>query len=103
MATNPSDAAEIEGLVNRGPRNFWYPLAPSWMVHRAPVGLIRLSDRIVVWRAEQGAPRALGDRCPHRGARLSLGWNLGSQLACWYHGIEVGSDGTVVRVPAQQS
>jgi phenylpropionate dioxygenase-like ring-hydroxylating dioxygenase large terminal subunit len=103
MATNPSDAAEIERLVNRGPRNFWYPLAPSWMVHRAPVGLTRLSERIVLWRDEQGRPHALEDRCPHRGARLSLGWNLGSQLACWYHGIEIGADGTVMRVPAQQS
>lgn len=101
MAIEDKDA--VERLVNRGVRNFWYPVAPSWMVHRAPVGLTRLSDTLVLWRDETGAVHALEDRCPHRGARLSLGWNLGDRVACWYHGVEVGGDGTVVRVPAQQS
>ena len=100
--TNTDDTS-VETLVNRGLRNFWYPVAPSWMVHHAPVGLTRLSERIVLWRDEAGGVHALEDRCPHRGARLSLGWNLGDRLACWYHGVEVGGDGTVVRVPAQQS
>jgi phenylpropionate dioxygenase-like ring-hydroxylating dioxygenase large terminal subunit len=91
----------VETLVNRGLKNFWYPVAPSWAVHRAPVGVTRLSERMVLWRDEKGEPHALEDRCPHRGARLSLGWNVGDRVACWYHGIEVGGDGTVLRVPAQ--
>jgi phenylpropionate dioxygenase-like ring-hydroxylating dioxygenase large terminal subunit len=103
MANHSSAEAAAERLVNRGLRNFWYPLAPSWMVHRAPVGLTRLSERMALWRDEAGGIHALEDRCPHRGARLSLGWNLGDRIACWYHGIETAADGTVVRVPAQQS
>lgn len=98
-----TDDKAVETLVNRGLKNFWYPVAPSWMVHHAPVGLTRLSERIVLWRDEAGGVHALEDRCPHRGARLSLGWNLGDRVACWYHGVEVGGDGAVVRVPAQQS
>jgi phenylpropionate dioxygenase-like ring-hydroxylating dioxygenase large terminal subunit len=43
---------------------------------------------------------ALEDRCPHRGARLSLGWNLGNRVACWYHGVEVEGSGKVCKVPA---
>ena len=43
---------------------------------------------------------ALEDRCPHRGARLSLGWNLGERVACWYHGIEIDGSGKVCTVPA---
>jgi phenylpropionate dioxygenase-like ring-hydroxylating dioxygenase large terminal subunit len=93
----------IERLAAQGVRNFWYPVAPSWMVHGAPVGVTRLSERIVLWRDKDGAAHALEDRCPHRGARLSLGWNIGDRVACWYHGIEVGGDGTVLRVPAQTS
>ena len=103
MAISPIDEAAVERLVNRGVGNLWYPIAPSWMVHRAPVGLTRLSQPIVVWRDGNGRVHALEDRCPHRGARLSLGWNLGDRVACWYHGIEIGADGTVARVPAQQS
>jgi phenylpropionate dioxygenase-like ring-hydroxylating dioxygenase large terminal subunit len=102
MAGTPIDEAAVERLVNRGVGNLWYPIAPSWMVHRAPVGLTRLSQPIVVWRDAGGAVHALEDRCPHRGARLSLGWNLGDRVACWYHGVEVDACGTVVRVPAQQ-
>ncbi|HUK61522.1 MAG TPA: aromatic ring-hydroxylating dioxygenase subunit alpha [Stellaceae bacterium] len=91
----------VERLVAHGVRNFWYPVAPSWMVHAAPTGVTRLTERIVLWRDKDGAAHALEDRCPHRGARLSLGWNLGDRVACWYHGIEIGPDGTVLRVPAQ--
>jgi phenylpropionate dioxygenase-like ring-hydroxylating dioxygenase large terminal subunit len=92
-----------ERLVASGVRNFWYPVAPSWMVHGAPAGLTRLSEHMVVWRGKDGAPHALEDRCPHRGARLSLGWNVDDRVACWYHGVEIGADGTVLRVPAQES
>jgi phenylpropionate dioxygenase-like ring-hydroxylating dioxygenase large terminal subunit len=92
--------AQVERLLELGLRNFWYAVAPSWMVGRAPVGLTRLGERIVLWRGEDGGVHALEDRCPHRGARLALGWNLGDRLACWYHGIEIGADGTVLRVPA---
>jgi len=94
---------DVERLVARGVRNFWYPVAPGWMVHGAPVGVTRLSERLVLWRDKEGSPHALEDRCPHRGARLSLGWNVGDRVACWYHGIEIGADGTVLRVPAQTS
>jgi phenylpropionate dioxygenase-like ring-hydroxylating dioxygenase large terminal subunit len=103
MTGDPNGKAAIDALVNRGVRNFWYPIVPSWMVHRAPAGFTRLSERIVLWRDDEGDVHALEDRCPHRGARLSLGWNLGDRVACWYHGVEIGRDGTVVRVPAQQS
>ncbi len=54
----------------------------------------------MLWRDQEGQVRALEDRCPHRGARLSLGWNLGGSVACWYHGIEIDGGGTVTKVPA---
>src|SRR3546814_3627926 len=67
----------------------------------APVGVTRLSENIVLWRDADGQVHALEDRCPHRGARLTLGWALGDRVACWYHGVEVRHDGVVPRVPAQ--
>ncbi|WP_186165552.1 aromatic ring-hydroxylating oxygenase subunit alpha [Burkholderia gladioli] len=93
-------ADPIRAYLDRGIRNYWYPVAPSWQVSSAPVGLTRLSEQIVLWRDREGRVHALEDRCPHRGARLSLGWNLGDHVACWYHGIEVDGSGTVARVPA---
>ncbi|WP_332308763.1 aromatic ring-hydroxylating dioxygenase subunit alpha [Sphingobium sp. TCM1] len=89
-----------EQRLNAGLRNLWYPVAASWMVAKAPVGLIRLGERIVLWRDEGGQVHAVEDRCPHRGARLSMGWNLGERVACWYHGVEVDGEGRMARVPA---
>jgi phenylpropionate dioxygenase-like ring-hydroxylating dioxygenase large terminal subunit len=93
----------VAKLLDLGVRNRWYPVAPSWTVTRKPTGLIRLGERVVVWRDEAGGVHALEDRCPHRGARLSLGWNLGDRIACWYHGVQVMADGKVARVPAVEA
>lgn len=94
---------EAETRLNQGLRGLWYPVLPSWSVRGTPVGITRLSQNIVVWRDTDGAVHATEDRCPHRGARLSLGWNLGDRVACWYHGIEVRGDGVVASVPAVQN
>jgi phenylpropionate dioxygenase-like ring-hydroxylating dioxygenase large terminal subunit len=93
-----SDAAEKR--LNQGLRGFWYPVAPSWMVRGDPVGITRLCENIALWRNGEGRVQAIEDRCPHRGARLSLGWNLGDRVACWYHGVEVTGSGVVASVPA---
>ena len=90
----------IRKRVALGPRNRWYPVAASWMVTDTPIGLTRLGEKIAVWRDKEGTVHIIEDRCPHRGARLSMGWNLGDRIACWYHGIEVDGDGVVRDVPA---
>lgn len=100
MSAQPIAHQEAETLVDLGVRNRWYPIAASWMIKDKPVGLMRLGEPIVVWRNAEGEVQVLADRCPHRGSRLSLGWNLGDRLACWYHGLEVGPGGIVEKVPA---
>jgi len=95
-----SEHALAEARLNKGLLDYWYPVAPSWSVHGVPVGITRLSQNIVLWRDAEGKIRATEDRCPHRGARLSLGWNLGDKIACWYHGVQVQGDGVVAEVPA---
>lgn len=90
----------VQQYLDRGLRGLWYPVLASWEVQTNPVGITRLGEQIVVWRDSNGQVQALEDRCPHRGARLSLGWNLGDRIACWYHGVEVAGDGVVRDVPA---
>ena len=91
---------DSERRINKGLLNLWYPVAPSWMVVNAPVGVTRLGERIALWRDADGNVHAIEDRCPHRGARLSVGWNHGKRLACWYHGVEVDANGCMAAVPA---
>jgi phenylpropionate dioxygenase-like ring-hydroxylating dioxygenase large terminal subunit len=87
-------------LLSTGVRNLWYPVAASWQLGAAPLGITRLGENLVLWRNALGQVQALEDRCPHRGARLSLGWNLGERVACWYHGVQVSGQGVVELVPA---
>ena len=100
MTKSSKQKREIENLLNRGLRQRWYPVSPSWMVQENPLGVTRLSENLAIWRDGKGKVHVIEDRCPHRGARLSLGWKLGDRLACWYHGVEVDQNGVVVRVPA---
>jgi phenylpropionate dioxygenase-like ring-hydroxylating dioxygenase large terminal subunit len=96
----PKRPLDYDRILNTGIRNVWHPVLPSWRVSDAPVGITRLDENLVVWRDKDGTLRALEDRCPHRGARLSKGWNLGDRVACWYHGVEVDGCGKVANVPA---
>jgi phenylpropionate dioxygenase-like ring-hydroxylating dioxygenase large terminal subunit len=92
--------AQIEQRLQTGIRNLWYPACPSHFIAERPISLRRFGYKIALWRDREGTVHALEDHCPHRGAPLSLGVNLGDRLACPYHGIEIRSDGMVTRVPA---
>ncbi len=94
------EMSAVEHRLNTGLLNYWHPVLPSWGLRDTPVGITRLSENIVLWRDADGKINACEDRCPHRGARLSLGWNLGDRVACWYHGVQVRGDGVVADVPA---
>ena len=60
-------------------------------------------EEAALWRSAGGALRIWGDRCPHRGMRLSHGFVRGETLACIYHGWRYGLDGGCVHIPAHPS
>ncbi len=89
-------------LITREPafRRFWYPIARSDGI--APGGVVArrlLGVDLAVWRSVDGSVAAAVDRCPHRDARLSVGWVDGCHLVCPYHGWEYGADGRCARIP----
>jgi len=82
----------------------WIPAANSTEVEPARPRAIRLAGiDLVLWRDAQGTVHAWHDRCPHRGARLSLGRVEGDVLVCGYHGWNYGGDGKCVRMPSHPS
>lgn len=81
-------------------KNQWHPVALAHAVTDAPVPVRLLDEDLVLWRDAQGVAQAFVDRCPHRGARLSLGRVNDGQLECPYHGWQFASSGQCVKVPA---
>jgi len=68
-------------------RKHWHPIAasndlPLRHVFHAQV----LGRELAVWRADDGNVNAWENRCLHRGVRLSIGVNDGTELVCQYHG-----------------
>ncbi|MEL6837899.1 MAG: Rieske 2Fe-2S domain-containing protein [Pseudomonadota bacterium] len=55
---------------------------------------------LALWCSASGDYHIWGDRCPHRGMRLSHGFVRGDTLACIYHGWQYDSDGTCSYTPA---
>ena len=84
-------------------KNQWHPVALSDEVKDAPVAVRLLEQDLVVWRDAQGTAKAFVDRCPHRGARLSLGRVNQGNLECPYHGWQFADSGQCVKVPAMPS
>jgi phenylpropionate dioxygenase-like ring-hydroxylating dioxygenase large terminal subunit len=90
---------DIEALLTIGLRNRWHAICPSYFVSHKPISLYRLGLKLVLWRDAAGTVHVQDDHCPHRGAPLSIGRNLGDRLVCIYHGVEIGADGKVLSVP----
>ena len=78
----------------------WHPVALASALGDTPLVVTLLDQPLVLWRDGSGAVMAWADRCPHRGARLSLGCVRDGQLECPYHGWRFGSSGQVLQVPA---
>jgi len=82
----------------------WHPVALAEALptggDAAPLAVDLLEQPLVLWRDSAGQPQAFTDRCPHRGARLSLGRVCAGQLACPYHGWRFEPGGQLAQIPA---
>jgi phenylpropionate dioxygenase-like ring-hydroxylating dioxygenase large terminal subunit len=89
-------------LVNL--KSEWLPAANATEIEPGRPKAIRLAGvDVVLWRDSSGEAHAWQDRCPHRGAKLSLGRVDGDVLVCGYHGWNYGVDGKCVRMPSHPS
>ena len=91
----------VNGDNGRLIKNAWYVCAWDHEIGAAPLRRWICREPIVLWRGRDGRPAALADRCPHRGAPLSLGRVIGGDLQCGYHGLRFDADGNCVAVPGE--
>ncbi len=62
-----------------------------------------LDTPVLLFRRLDGSAVALENRCPHRGAPLTLGCLKGDHVQCGYHGFLFAADGTCINVPSMKT
>jgi 5,5'-dehydrodivanillate O-demethylase oxygenase subunit len=102
-------AISLDDLCRTGPgtisgrylRKFWHPVLRA---EDLPAGcalpLRVMSEDFTIYRGETGTPHVVGQRCPHRGTQLSVGWVEGDTIRCRYHGWRFDQTGQCVEIPA---
>ena len=87
--------------VNHALRRCWQPVARLGDLREGPQRAVLLGEPLAVFLSVDGEPRVVSNRCPHRGASLSMGAVRGEAIQCPYHGWEwAGEDGACVRIPS---
>ncbi|MBL6751949.1 MAG: aromatic ring-hydroxylating dioxygenase subunit alpha [Nevskia sp.] len=79
--------------------NAWYAAAWSSEVGRALLERTILEQPVLLYRKEDGAPVAIGNRCAHRFAPLGMGKLIGDTVQCRYHGLRYDGTGRCVLNP----
>lgn len=84
-------------------RRQWTPAVPLEELTGNPMQVMIAGETLALFRDALGTWHALLDRCPHRGAALSLGTVTGDgDLQCRYHGWRFRGDGSCSRVPLNE-
>jgi phenylpropionate dioxygenase-like ring-hydroxylating dioxygenase large terminal subunit len=95
--TRVPSAEEVELALRR----CWQPVARVQDLQHGPQRAVLLGETLAVFVTESGKAAVLADRCPHRGASLSMGAVRGEGIQCPYHGWEwTGGDGVCLRIPS---
>lgn len=85
------------------PRNCWWVAAFSDEVGEALLGRWLLDTPVLLFRRADGTPAAIENRCPHRGAPLSMGCRKGDTVQCGYHGFTFDAEGNCIDVPSMKA
>ena len=75
-------------------------MARSVDLKKGPQRSVLLGEALAVFLSESGESVVVADRCPHRGASLSMGRVRGESVQCPYHGWEWNREGACTRIPS---
>jgi phenylpropionate dioxygenase-like ring-hydroxylating dioxygenase large terminal subunit len=77
----------------------WFIACRSRDLRDRPLAAVVQGMPLVLFRAAEGRPAALEDRCPHRNAPLSAGVVRAGEIECGYHGWRFEPGGACAAVP----
>ena len=91
---------EQEKIMGQNIEYGWFAIAHSdELSHKKPLSIKRFGRRWVLWRDENGHAQILADRCPHRGAALSLGTIQSGSIVCPFHAFSYNGNGICTHMP----
>jgi 5,5'-dehydrodivanillate O-demethylase len=83
-------------------RKFWHPIYKSGDLEPGrSKPLMIMSQKLALYRSQEGQVHCVDNRCAHRGAMLSTGWVEGDVIRCPYHGWAYGPNGQCVDQPME--
>lgn len=95
----------VEYQVFNNPRiltEAWYPTVPSKKISRGQTVSHKIgSQRLVLFRGNDGRVRALDTFCPHMGADLAHGKVEGNGIRCYFHRWLFAGSGELAEIPCQ--
>jgi len=101
MLHRPNSSTSQTRPASRLLKDHWYVGCPSSQLTTSAPRAAQIGEfNLVLFRDAASRPRALLDRCSHRGVRLSLGRVTEGRIACGYHGWEFDADGELRHVPS---
>lgn len=77
----------------------WYAILQSPALKKKPINITRFELSLALWRDTNGIAHCMIDRCPHRGAKLSIGNIKNNCIECPYHGFRFNQDGLCEHAP----
>ena len=90
-------------IMGRYLRLFWQPV---YRAEDLPAGEAKpariMGEDFTLYRGETGTPHAVGFRCAHRAAQMSVGFVEGDCIRCFYHGWKFDADGKCIEQPAEK-
>jgi len=89
-------------LAGRYMRSFWQPVFRAKDLERERAYPTRImGEDLTVYRGSSGKPYVVHGYCPHRAARMSVGWVEGEAIRCRYHGWQFGEGGKCIDRPGE--
>lgn len=85
-------------------RKFWHPVYRSSDLEPGrSKPLMIMSEKLALYRSQEGQVHCVENRCAHRGVMLSTGWVEGDVIRCPYHGWAYGPTGQCVDQPMERA
>ncbi|HMN43796.1 MAG TPA: Rieske 2Fe-2S domain-containing protein [Povalibacter sp.] len=83
-------------------RKFWQPVYVARKLEPGrSVPLVIMSQKLALYRSQEGKVHCVDNRCAHRGVMLSAGWVEGDNIRCPYHGWMYDGTGQCVQQPLE--